>query len=237
MVDECGIEVIDPIPDGVIHHRLGLRFVNQVSLVAEDRQAHTAKAQDRELLASLSGLSIEHTTVPSISARPDNSTAKMRLSPPRAQVTAVALFLFGFAARRLFNSTLNMTDSGTLLAEYVKDGSEPAFRELVTRYVDLVYSAAVRLVEGDRHLAEDVAQTVFADLARLARSFPTGVMLGGWLHRHTCYVAATLLRGERRRRARERQAVEMNALQDHSEANLALLAPLLDEAINQLGRT
>ena len=130
-----------------------------------------------------------------------------------------------------------MTDSGTLLAEYVKDGSEPAFRELVTRYVDLVYSAAVRLVEGDRHLAEDVAQTVFADLARLARSFPTGVMLGGWLHRHTCYVAATLLRGERRRRARERQAVEMNALQDHSEANLALLAPLLDEAINQLGST
>src|ERR1035438_6337035 len=83
MVDECGIEVIDPIPDGVIHHRLGLRFVNQVSLAAEDRQAHTAKAQNRELLASLSGLSIEHTTVPSISARPDTSTGKMvSPSPP-----------------------------------------------------------------------------------------------------------------------------------------------------------
>ena len=38
-------------------------------------------------------------------------------------------------------------------------------------------------------------------------------MLGGWLHRHTCYVAATLLRGERRRRARERQAVEIRILQ------------------------
>ena len=110
-----------------------------------------------------------------------------------------------------------MTDSRTLLAEYVKDGSEPAFRELVGRYVDLVYSAAVRLVEEDRHLAEDVAQTVFADLARLARSLPKEVMLGGWLHRHTCFVAATLLRSERRRRARERQAVEMNALPDHSE--------------------
>jgi RNA polymerase sigma factor (sigma-70 family) len=128
-----------------------------------------------------------------------------------------------------------MTDSRTLLAEYATNGSEPAFRELVTRYVDLVYSAAVRLVGEERHLAEDVAQTVFADLARLARSLPKEVMLGGWLHRHTCFVAATLMRSERRRRARERQAVEMNALQDHSEANLALVAPVLDEAINQLG--
>jgi RNA polymerase sigma factor (sigma-70 family) len=130
---------------------------------------------------------------------------------------------------------LKMTDSRTLLAEYVKDGSELAFRELVTRYADLVYSAAVRLVGEDRHLAEDVAQTVFADLSRLAPRLSKDVMLGGWLHRHTCFVAATLLRGERRRRARERQAVEMNALQDHPEAHLALVAPLLDEAINQLG--
>jgi RNA polymerase sigma factor (sigma-70 family) len=128
-----------------------------------------------------------------------------------------------------------MTDSRTLLAEYAANGSEPAFRELVTRYVDLVYSAAVRLVGEERHLAEDVAQTVFVDLARLARSLPQEVMLGGWLHRHTCFVAATFLRRERRRRARERQTVEMNALQDHSEANLALVTPVLDEAINQLG--
>jgi RNA polymerase sigma factor (sigma-70 family) len=130
-----------------------------------------------------------------------------------------------------------MTDSQTLLAEYAKNDSEPAFRELVTRYVDLVYSTAVRLVGEDRHLAEDVSQTVFADLARLARSLPEKVMLGGWLHRHTCFVATTLLRGERRRRARERQAVEMNALQDHTAANLARVAPVLDDAINQLGAT
>jgi RNA polymerase sigma factor (sigma-70 family) len=145
------------------------------------------------------------------------------------------LFLFGFAWRRLFNIRLKMTDSRTLLAEYVKDGSEPAFRELVRRYLDLVYSAAARLVQDERHLAEDVAQTVFADLARLARSLPRDVMLGGWLHRHTCFVSATLLRGERRRRARERQAVEMNAIANQPEPNLALIAPVLDEAINQLG--
>lgn len=128
-----------------------------------------------------------------------------------------------------------MTDSQRLLADYVENGSEPAFRELVSRYIGLVYSAAVRLVHGDTHLAEDVAQTVFTDLARQARSLSKDVTLGGWLYRHTCFVAAKSLRSDRRRQFRERQSVEMNAQQDHSAANLAQVAPILDEAINQLG--
>lgn len=130
---------------------------------------------------------------------------------------------------------MTMTDSRQLLAEYATNGSEAAFRELVTSYLDLVYSAAVRLVDGDTHRAEDVAQTVFIDLARGAHSLSKEVMLGGWLHRHTCFVAAKAMRAERRRLSRERQAVEMNALQDHPEANAAAIAPLLDDAINELG--
>ena len=128
-----------------------------------------------------------------------------------------------------------MTDAQKLIAEYVKTGSEPAFRELVMRYVDLVYSTALRLVGGDAHLAEDVAQTVFVRLARKAGHLPGEVSMGGWLHRDTCYVAATIMRGERRRQIRERQAVEMNTLQNHSEADLSQVLPLLDEAINELG--
>jgi RNA polymerase sigma factor (sigma-70 family) len=127
-----------------------------------------------------------------------------------------------------------MTDSQRLLREYA-NGSEPAFRELVSRYVNLVYSAAVRLVDGDAHLAEDVAQTVFVDLARKAETLSRDVMLGGWLHRHTCFVASKVMRSERRRQFRERQAVQMNALDDHTEANLAQIRPFLDEAINGLG--
>ena len=92
-----------------------------------------------------------------------------------------------------------MTDSRQLLADYARNGSEEAFRELVTRYLSLVYSTAIRLVGGDAHLAEDVAQTVFVDLARKARTLPGDVMLGGWLHRNTCFVAAKTMRGERRR--------------------------------------
>jgi len=128
-----------------------------------------------------------------------------------------------------------MTQRQPLLAEYAATGSETSFRELVSSYLGLVYSAALRLVDGDAHLAQDIAQTVFADLARKARSLPPDVMLGGWLHRHTCFVASNTLRAERRRLDRERQAVAMNTPEDHSAENLAQLAPVLDEAINELG--
>ncbi|NOS69013.1 MAG: sigma-70 family RNA polymerase sigma factor [Verrucomicrobia bacterium] len=128
-----------------------------------------------------------------------------------------------------------MMDSQQLLAEYARNGSDAAFRELVTRYVDLVYSTALRLVEGDTHRAEDVTQTVFVDLSRKAQTLPADVRLGGWLHRDACLVTGHTLRGERRRQSRERQAAEMNALQNQSEADFSLVAPLLDEAINELG--
>ena len=128
-----------------------------------------------------------------------------------------------------------MDDSQRLLREYASSGSEAAFAELVRRYIDLVYSAAVRLLDGDAHSAKDVAQVVFADLARKAPTLSGEVLLGGWLHRHTCFVAANVRRSEHRCRSRERKAVEMNTLQDHSEENLAHLRPLLDEAINELG--
>jgi len=61
-----------------------------------------------------------------------------------------------------------MTPDCQLLGDYARTRSEAAFAELVRRHVDLVYSAAVRQVNGDSHLAQDVAQTVFADLARQA---------------------------------------------------------------------
>src|SRR5215510_12765099 len=128
-----------------------------------------------------------------------------------------------------------MSETQQLLNHYVKDGSEEAFGELVKRYIDLVYSAAVRLVDGDTHLAEDVTQTVFVDLARTARTLRSEVMLGGWLHRHTCFVAAKALRAQRRRRFHERQAAQMNESKDHTAANLAQIRPFLDEAINGLG--
>jgi len=49
-----------------------------------------------------------------------------------------------------------MPTDGELLRRYVQDRSEDSFGELVQRHVDLVYSAALRQVHGDVHLAQDV---------------------------------------------------------------------------------
>ena len=121
-----------------------------------------------------------------------------------------------------------------LLADYGKSGSEQAFQELVSSYIDLVYSTAVRLTGGDFDLAKDVAQIVFIHLANNAYRLPSDVSLGGWLHRDTCNVSAKVMRSESRRRNRERQAMDMNVA-DHTQENLSQIAPLLDEAVNCLG--
>ncbi|HVY71710.1 MAG TPA: sigma-70 family RNA polymerase sigma factor, partial [Verrucomicrobiae bacterium] len=130
-----------------------------------------------------------------------------------------------------------MTDDAELLRAYVQEGSEPAFRQLVERHIPTVLAAARRIVANDLHLAQDVTQTVFTDLARQAGSLPPGVILGGWLHRHTCYTALKAIRTENRRRTRERTAMEINALNESSagDAQWAQLAPVLDDALSQLG--
>jgi RNA polymerase sigma factor (sigma-70 family) len=129
-----------------------------------------------------------------------------------------------------------MTETQTLLRQYVEEGSELAFQELVERYINLVYSTALRKVAGDSHCAADVTQMVFVRLSHQAGNLVKEVRnLGGWLHRDTCFVAAGLIRGEQRRRLRERQAVEMNTLNDETDPHLTCVLPILDDAINELG--
>ncbi len=127
-----------------------------------------------------------------------------------------------------------MTDDRQLLARYVAEASDEAFRELVRRHMGLVYSAALRQVR-DPQLAQDVTQVVFANLARKARSIPAGTILAGWLHRDTRYTALDFLRAEARRSRREQQAAAMNALNSESTPDWEQIHPLLDEALDQLG--
>src|SRR5215831_12924615 len=102
-----------------------------------------------------------------------------------------------------------MTNDAQLLRGYSTARSEEAFGELVSRHIDLVFSAAMRIVGGDTHLAQDVTQMVFTDLARKADALPSGVVLPGWLYRHTCFTASKAVRSERRRHTREQIATEM----------------------------
>lgn len=138
--------------------------------------------------------------------------------------------VFGFLRRPY----VEMSDTNELLWAYVREGSEQAFNEIVRRHVDFVYSTALRKLAGDTHLAQDVAQTVFAALARKARSLPKDVVLVGWLHRDACFRAADAVRSERRRRAREQKALEMETLSETAGDRWAHLAPFLDDALEKL---
>ena len=96
-----------------------------------------------------------------------------------------------------------MTPDSELLRRFAKTNSEDAFAELVKRHVNLVYSAALRQVNGDAHLAQDVAQTVFTDLARKAGSLSRRESLTGWLYTSAHFAAAKIARTENRRHDRE----------------------------------
>src|SRR5438128_705038 len=125
-----------------------------------------------------------------------------------------------------------MNDDSQLLRRYGDEHSEAAFAELVSRHIDLVYSSALRQVGGDAHLAQDVTQTVFADLARKARALSRHTAITGWLYQAAHYAAAKAVRTERRRAVREKEAVSMQELS--SDANWEQLRPILDEAMGRL---
>ncbi len=61
---------------------------------------------------------------------------------------------------------MNDTDL-QLVMRYARQNAEDAFAELVRRHLNLVFSAALRQVRSPQ-LAEEVAQSVFSDLARQA---------------------------------------------------------------------
>ena len=110
--------------------------------------------------------------------------------------------------------------------EYRRSGSHQAFEAVMQQWLPLVVATARRRTGDQPALAEDVAQVVFTDLARRGRELRVE-KLPGWLHRHAGFTAAKMVRGERRRQARERVAAGHDS---RSTADATRFAAL-DEAL------
>lgn len=120
-----------------------------------------------------------------------------------------------------------------LLRAYADHRSEAAFSSLVERHIGLVYSAALRQVR-DPHLAQEITQTVFILLASKAHTLKKETVLAGWLYRTASFAACDLLKAQHRRQRREQLAFQMQTT-SADDSGWEKVAPLLDEALAQLG--
>lgn len=128
-----------------------------------------------------------------------------------------------------------MTEDAQLLERYASEKSEAAFAELTGRHVNLVYSAALRLVHGDGASAQDVTQQVFTELARQAKILAHHPALVGWLYTTTRQMALRANRTEQRRRTREQEAAIMNELQNNdTPPDWSRIGPVLESAMHEL---
>jgi RNA polymerase sigma factor (sigma-70 family) len=128
-----------------------------------------------------------------------------------------------------------MTGDLDLLEKFARENSQDAFGEIVRRHLNLVYSAALRQVRSPP-LAEEIAQSVFADLARQAGKLRPDTILATWLYGVTRRTAIDAIRKESRRQLREQIAVEMNHM--NATANeWTQIEPLLDDAMAALDET
>ena len=132
---------------------------------------------------------------------------------------------------------MNAKSDVQLLREYAQDGNESAFREIVLRHTDLIYSSALRQTTSP-DLAQDVAQSVFADLARKARTLADSLeqnsSLLGWLFRSTRFVALNQLRDGRRRQTHERELMEILSPASETAPEWDQIRSVLDGAMSDL---
>ena len=121
-------------------------------------------------------------------------------------------------------------DDSTLLRRYAETQSDEAFAQLVARYLNLVYSVALRQV-GQPHRADEITQAVFIILAKKAPQLRHHQALSSWLFQTTRLTANNFLRGEIRRQRREQEAYMQSTLNEPTDEAWTHIAPLLDAAV------
>lgn len=124
-----------------------------------------------------------------------------------------------------------------LLRAFAEHRDENAFKQFVALRLNLVYSVALRVLNGDRHLAEDVSQQVFVDAARKAAKLSKHERLPAWLFTSARYAACRLARSRIRQSKREQTAATMTQIDSsptEPQTTPPELQPMLDDAIETL---
>ena len=136
--------------------------------------------------------------------------------------------------QRLFSegSSTGLSDT-QLLAGFAARRDEAAFAALVARHGPMVL-AVCRGILRDPHDAEDAFQATFLVLARKAGSAWAEGQLGGWLHKVAYRIAVRASADAARRRALERRAAEVAAVEYTRDALEDDLRPALHEEVARL---
>lgn len=144
--------------------------------------------------------------------------------------------LFGSPASGHLIVQAAMSTDQELLQRYLREGSEPAFTEIVCRHVDLVYGTALRQLCGNTTLAQDVTQAVFTALAAKPAALLSIRHFSAWLYTTTRFTVSHTVRTERRRQDREQKAHAMHAqLADSASPDLPPIPPeLFDQVLEEL---
>ena len=129
-----------------------------------------------------------------------------------------------------------MPTDAELLHRYAAQNDGRAFADLVQRHLGLVYATAHRGTAGRAHLAEEIAQKVFTDLARKSTSLCHHPALTAWLFRSARHAAQAVARAELRRQKLNETFAVMPDNASLSDASLdwERLRPVIDEVMEEL---
>ncbi len=132
--------------------------------------------------------------------------------------------------------TPNDESDAELLIRFAREKDERAFATLVERHLKLSYSVSQRILNNDTHLAEDIAQQVFNDVARNAKKLSGCQSLASWIFTSTRFAALKAIRSQQRRDRREKTAASIEEANRPATSALPWeeLRPVIDEAISEL---
>lgn len=123
------------------------------------------------------------------------------------------------------------TNDTQLMQRFIDAGDHAAFEELVKRYVNVAYSAAM-ICLGNEDLAQDACQATFLALAKKANKLPPDLNLGGWIFSTARNLSRNIQRSEIRRIRREQTYVDQ--MNTSNPSDWPALAPDIHDTLDRL---